>query len=82
MWEVKENQNIYSVVSGIDSRFRSNGIMPSLIGYMARFEGAALKTVEAFCKMMMNETVAQFFSEVPALNYDAARFTDCLRPYL
>ena len=47
-----------------------------------RFEGAALKTIESFCKMMANEKVAKYLSEVPAPGYDAARFTDMMRPFL
>ena len=78
--EQMEGQHVYSLVSGIDSQQRYKGLLKAFADQP--LEGAAIKMIESMCKMMMNEMVAKYLAEVPAVNYDAARFTDHMRPFL
>ena len=74
---------VHLVVSGLDARSSTDGLIHVLWNYHKRFEGCALTCLLQFLTLATtDETVARYLAQLPAYDYSMARFTDFIRPYL
>lgn len=82
--EVRSSQDeVYLVVSNLDARSSTDGLVHLLWNYHKRFENCALACLLHFLTLAAaDEAVARYLSQLPAYDYTMARFTDFIRPYL
>lgn len=74
---------VHLVLSTLDARTSTDGLLHLLWNYHKRFENYALTCLQHFLTLANeDEAVALFFSELPAYDHSMARFTDFIRPYL
>lgn len=82
--EVRSSQDeVYLVISTLDARTSTDGLIHLLWNYHKRFENCALACLTHVLDLAnKDETVARYLAQLPAYDYTMARFTDFIRPYL
>jgi hypothetical protein len=71
------------VLSALDARSSTDGLIHVLWNYHKRFEGCALTCLQQFLTLATtDETVARYLASLPSYDYSMGRFTDFIRPYL
>ena len=82
--DVRTNQDeVYQIVSNLDARTSSDGLIQLLWNYHKRFENRALGCISNLMNLVIaDEGIAEYVSRLPSYDYNMARFTDFIRPYL
>ena len=82
--DARANQDeVFLVVSNLDSRTSNDGLIQLLWSYHKRFENRALACIQNILNLVVaDESIADFMSKLPSYDYNMARFTDFIRPYL
>lgn len=82
--DARANQDeVFLVVSNLDSRTSTDGLIQLLWSYHKRFENRALACIQNILNLVVaDESIADFMSKLPSYDYNMARFTDFIRPYL
>ena len=79
----KNFEEVTQISSGLDARNHDDALLSLLWKYKGRMDSFTLTCLESLGEILgTDETIASYFSELPAPSYCYSRYTDWVIPYL
>jgi hypothetical protein len=79
----KKFEEVYQISSGVDARNHDDALLSLLWKYKGRMDSFTLTCLQSLGELLsLDEVIADYFSELPAPNYNMLRYTDWINPYL
>lgn len=74
---------VYLIVSNIDSRKSTDGLIQLIWTSHRRFENKSLACLSRLLNLaIQDQLIGEYLSSLPSYDYSMARFTDFIRPWL
>jgi hypothetical protein len=79
----KNFETVYQISSGLDAKNHDDALLSLLWKYKGRMDSFTLTCLQSLGELLaQDEAIAVYFSELPSLNYEEARYSDWIKPYL